>query len=66
MPRTTFALSNWTAEQRPNGLWWFGDTYGDEPKDYRGPYSSVASVTLMIARELAKEIVRRRERMVGA
>src|SRR5690242_17845340 len=32
------------------------------PDQYRGPYSSMTSVTLMIAREMTKENVRRRER----
>jgi hypothetical protein len=66
MPKLTFALTNWTAEQRGNGYWYYGDTYGDTPEQYRGPYSSMASVTLMIAREMTKEIVRRQSRMAGA
>jgi len=37
-----------------------------EKADWRGPYQSEASVTLMIARELRKEIVRRHERVAGA
>jgi hypothetical protein len=28
-----------------------------------GPYSSLASVTLMIAREMMKEVIRRQQRM---
>ena len=62
MPRSAFALSMWTAEQRGN-YWYYGDTYRDRPDQYRGPYSSKISVCLMIAREMTKEIVRRRERM---
>ncbi len=63
MARLTFALNNWTAEQRSNGYWYYGDTYRDAPEQYRGPYSSMASVTLMIAREMTREIVRRTERL---
>ena len=62
MPKLTFALNHWTAEQRGK-YWYYGDTYRDEPSKYRGPYSSMTSVTLMIAREMTKEIVRRRERI---
>lgn len=62
MPRTAFALSHWTAEQRGQ-YWYYGDTYRDRPDQYRGPYSSMTSVTLMIAREMTKEIVRRQERL---
>jgi len=28
MRETTIALSNWTVEQRGNGYWYYGDTYG--------------------------------------
>jgi hypothetical protein len=63
MPKSTFALNHWTAEQRGNGYWYYGDTYRDRPDQFRGPYSSMTSVTLMIAREMMKEIVRRQERM---
>jgi hypothetical protein len=62
MPKSTFALNHWTAEQRGNGYWYYGDTYRDRPDQFRGPYSSMASVTLMLAREMMKEIVRRQER----
>jgi len=48
--KLTFALNNWTAEQRGD-YWYYGDTYREGPRDFRGPYSSIASVTLMIARE---------------
>jgi len=62
MPKATYALAAWTAEQRGNS-WYSGGTYRDRPDQYRGPYSSVTWVTLMIAREMTKEIVRRLERM---
>jgi hypothetical protein len=63
MNKLTFALNNWTAEQRSNGYWYYGDTYRDKPEQYRGPYSSQMSVCLMIAREMTKEIARRRQRL---
>ena len=55
--KRTYALKEFTVEQRPKG-WFFWRTYGDK-SDERGPYSSVASVTLMIARQLGKEIKKR-------
>jgi len=54
--RTTFALASWTAERRAKG-WYIRKT--DHDDDWRGPYGTIASVTLMIARELAKELARR-------
>jgi len=51
-----FALASWTAERRPKG-WYIRKT--DHGGDWRGPYSTIASVSLMIARELAKELAKR-------
>lgn len=62
MPRATFALNMWSVEQR-GGYWYYGDTYRDKPEEFRGPYSSLTSVTLMLAREMLKEVARRRQRM---
>jgi hypothetical protein len=64
MPRSTFALNSWTAELRRDG-WYYGDTYRDEKHQFRGPYRSMASVSLMIAREIVKEIARRQQRMAA-
>jgi hypothetical protein len=46
-------------EQRPSG-WYFSKSayHGDKPQ-WRGPYSREFSVTLMIARELRREIKKR-------
>jgi hypothetical protein len=57
--KRTYALADFTVERRPKG-WYFTRTarYGDRA-EWRGPYSSIASVTLMVARELSKEITRR-------
>ena len=55
--KRVYALAEFTVELRPRG-WYFWRTYGDKT-DVRGPYSSVASVTLMIARQLSREIAKR-------
>ncbi len=54
--RMVFALASWTAEWRAKG-WYIRKT--DHGGDWRGPYSTIASVSLMIARELAKELAKR-------
>ncbi len=51
-----YALTEYTVEKRSRG-WFYRRTYGADP--WRGPYSSEASVTLMIARQLRKEVVKR-------
>lgn len=52
-----YSLATFTVELRQKG-WFYWPTYGEkgEPK---GPYSSIASVTLMIARELKREMAKR-------
>ena len=55
--KRVYALANFTVELRGKG-WYFWRTYGDK-SDTKGPYSSEASVTLMIARQLRREIVKR-------
>ena len=55
--KRVYALAEFTVELRPKG-WFFWRTYGDK-NDARGPYSSIASVTLMIARQLRREIGKR-------
>jgi hypothetical protein len=54
--RPVFALASWTAERRAKG-WYIRKT--DQGGDWHGPYSTIASVSLMIARELAKELAKR-------
>jgi hypothetical protein len=46
-----------TVELRSKG-WHYWRTYGDK-EDIKGPYSSMSSVTLMIARELKRELSKR-------
>lgn len=55
--KRTYALKTFTVERRPKG-WYFWRTYGDR-SDVKGPYSSINSVTLMVARELLREIAKR-------
>lgn len=54
--KRVYALKEFTVEVRPRG-YFYKMTYADD--DWHGPYSSVASATLMIARQLLKEITRR-------
>lgn len=54
--KRVYALREWTVELRPRG-WFYFRTYGERQE--KGPYSSIASVTLMIARELLREIAKR-------
>jgi hypothetical protein len=57
--KRTYRLADFTVEHRPKG-WFFTKTARfDDKEDWRGPYSSEASVTLMIARQLRKELVKR-------
>jgi hypothetical protein len=55
--RRVYALANFTVELRERG-WFYWATYG-EKNEAKGPYGSMASVTLMLARELKREITRR-------
>jgi hypothetical protein len=64
--RFIYALSDWTVEKRANG-WYFARSANRHYRcDWKGPYSSEASVALMIARQLCKEIVTRYERQKAA
>jgi hypothetical protein len=58
-PKRVYALCDYTVECRPNG-WYYARTgrFGDK-SEMKGPYRSIASVTLMIARELLREIKKR-------
>jgi hypothetical protein len=55
--RRKYALANFIVELRDRG-WYYGQQF-DPPSNYRGPYVSVASVSLMVAREVRKEVERR-------
>lgn len=57
--RRVYMLAEYTVEHKQDG-WYFGRTARYEDKEERkGPYKSVASVTLVIARELKREIAKR-------
>jgi hypothetical protein len=57
--KRVYMLAEYTVEHRQDG-WYFGRTTRYEDKEERkGPYGTVASVTLVIARELKREIARR-------
>jgi hypothetical protein len=51
-----FALSSWTVMFRVRG-WYIRKT--DTDSKWRGPFSSETSASLMIARELKRELLRR-------
>src|ERR1700688_557218 len=51
-----YALDMWTVEKRPNGWYFSKSAYHGDKHDWRGPYASEVSVTLMIARELREEM----------
>ena len=57
--KRVYVLAEYTVENRSDG-WYFGRTsrYGDK-EERKGPYGSIASVTLVIARQLKREIARR-------
>jgi hypothetical protein len=60
--RFIYALADWTVEKRADG-WHFARSSTRHSKGgWKGPYSSVDSVAMMIARELRKEIAKRYER----
>ena len=54
--KRTYALAGFTVEKRPKG-WFYKNTYSDD--DWHGPYGSETSVSLMIARQLKREITKR-------
>lgn len=57
--RRVYKLAEYTVERRENG-WYFGRSahFGDK-EERRGPYGSISSVTLVIARQLKREIAKR-------
>lgn len=57
--KRTYALADYTVEGRADKwFYWRTSRFGDK-EERRGPYSSLASVTLMIARQLKREITKR-------
>ena len=54
--KSIYALDMWTVDKRPNGWYFSKSAYRGDKHEWCGPYASEMSVTLMIARELRKEI----------
>jgi hypothetical protein len=54
--KRTYQLGTYVVEIRPRG-YFYKNSYRDD--DWHGPYSSAYSVSLMIARALRKELVKR-------
>jgi len=64
--RFIYALADWTVEKRAGG-WYFSRSRIRHGKDdWWGPYSSEASVAMMIARQLRREITERYQHQVNA
>lgn len=60
--RRIYALDMFTVEDR-NAKWYYSrSAYHGNKHQWKGPYGSMTSVTLMIARQLRREIVKRGER----
>ena len=57
--RMMYTLTDWVVEKRADG--WYFTTYYDRKnrRNWHGPYSSEASVALMVARQLRREIEQR-------
>jgi hypothetical protein len=57
--KRVYKLAEYTVECRKDG-WYFGRSarFGDK-EEMKGPYSSIASLTLVIARYLKREITKR-------
>lgn len=57
--KRVYCLQEYTVEKKPMG-WFYSRTSRFGTKhEAKGPYRSMASVTLMIARELKREITKR-------
>jgi len=57
--KRVYMLAEYTVEHKQDG-WYFGRSARfDEKEELRGPHSSVSSVTLVIARQLKREIAKR-------
>jgi hypothetical protein len=55
-PNRIYALASWTVKSNGKG-WFVRKTYTEDA--WQGPYSSEASVCLIIARQLRKELTKR-------
>ncbi len=57
--RFVYALTDWTGEKREKGWYFARSANRHNGADWRGPYRSEASVAMMIARQLRREIIER-------
>ena len=63
--RYVYALTGFTVEKRTGG-WYFARSANRHSNgEWRGPYRSEASVAMMIARQLRREIVERYQHQVN-
>ena len=63
--RYVYALSVWTVEKRARGWYYARAASQHDAADWKGPYSSLASVSMMLGRELRREIRVRYERQAN-
>ena len=63
--RYIYALTGWTVEKRARGWYFARSANRHDGADWRGPYRSEASVAMMIARQLRREITERYERQLN-
>jgi len=54
-----YRLSEFKVEHRDDGWYFTRAAFHGDREGWRGPYSSIPSLTLVIARELRREIMRR-------
>lgn len=58
-PKRIYKLAEYTVELKKDG-WYYGRTARyDDKENVRGPYGNITSLTLVIARELKREIAKR-------
>jgi hypothetical protein len=60
--KNVYMLSTWSIEKRKNGWFIYRTPFFDDAHHPKGPYSTIMSACLMIARELAREAVRRHQK----
>jgi hypothetical protein len=63
--RFIYALVDWTVEKRTGGWYFARSALRHNAGDWRGPYRSEASVAMMIARQLRREIAERYRHQVN-
>jgi len=63
--RYIYALADFTVEKRGDGWYFARSARRHTQVDWRGPYRSEASVAMMIARQLRREITERHRRQLN-